>query len=208
MLIHLIKRIPGAKQTAKLLRLNKGAMARRLLLDLLPKHSIGAEIGVHLGDFSKQIIKVVSPNELHLIDPWIHQISSTYKDALYGGKTKDGQNEMDKRYERVCRRFDKQINANIVKVHRGLSSTILKQFSDEYFDWIYIDGNHLYEYVKIDLKLSLKKIKSFGFITGDDYSDGGWWKGGVKKAVDEFCRNQAIQLIEIRNRQYILQKTI
>jgi Methyltransferase domain len=207
MLKNAIEKIPGSKRLAQILGLvPKQANGRAFLLAMLPKHSLGAEIGVHKGDFSQQIIEVVSPKELHLVDPWEHQTSAIYKDAWYGGKAKAGQNEMDKRYSNVCNRFDKEIQAERVKVHRGYSNDILDRFPDEYFDWIYIDGNHLYEYVKEDLELSFRKTKSGGFITGDDYTSGGWWEGGVKKAVDEFAKNPAIQLIEIRNRQFAFQK--
>lgn len=207
MLKNVIKKIPGAKRLTQLLGLvPKQTGGRRFLLDMLPKHSVGAEIGVHLGDFSQQIIEVVLPKELHLIDPWEHQTSAIYKNALYGGKAKAGQNEMDERYSNVCNRFDQQIHAERVQVHRGYSTDILEQFPYEYFDWVYIDGNHLYEYVKKDLELSVRKTKSGGFITGDDYTDGGWWEGGVKKAVDEFSKNQATKLVEIRNRQFIFRK--
>ena len=83
---------------------------------------------------------------------------------------------------------------------------MLEQFPDEYFDWVYIDGNHLYEYVKEDLEVSLRKTKAGGLITGDDYTEGGWWEGGVKKAVDEFSTNNAVHLLEIRNRQFVFRK--
>ena len=60
MLKNLIKRISGAKRSSQLLgRVSKQENRRRFLLDMLPKHSVGAEIGVHLGDFSQQIIKIV-----------------------------------------------------------------------------------------------------------------------------------------------------
>ncbi|MDJ0634304.1 MAG: hypothetical protein QNJ34_14035 [Xenococcaceae cyanobacterium MO_188.B29] len=42
---------------------------RQFLLERLPKNSVGAEIGVHLGDFSEKILEIVKPNKLHLIDP-------------------------------------------------------------------------------------------------------------------------------------------
>lgn len=207
MLKDLIKKNRGSRRIAQLLGLiPKQAGGRQFLLDMLPKQSVGAEIGVHMGDFSQHILDTISPRELHLIDPWEHQTSAIYKNAWYGGVAKGAQNEMDKRYAYVCNRFDQQIHAGRVKVHRGYSTDILEQFQDDYFDWVYIDGNHLYEYVKKDLKLSFDKTKSDGFITGDDYTDGGWWEGGVKKAVDEFSRNQAAQLIEIRNAQFIFRK--
>ena len=67
------------------------AQVRDFLLKLLPQNSIGAEIGVHKGDFSEEILRDVRPNELHLIDPWRYESSDTYKDSWYGGKAIDGQ---------------------------------------------------------------------------------------------------------------------
>ena len=51
------------------------------------------------------------------------------------------------------------------------------------------------------------KLKVGGRLTGDDYVEGNWWKGGVKKAVDEFIKNYNVQVIEIRNEQFVLKKT-
>ena len=113
---------------------------------------------------------------------------------------------MDERYLSLCNKFDREIQAGQVNVHLGYSTGVLEKFPNEYFDWIYIDGNHLYEYVKKDLELSFQKVKSGGYIAGDDYTDGGWWEGGVKKAVDEFSNNQAIRLVEICNAQFIFRK--
>jgi hypothetical protein len=45
------------------------------------QESIGAEIGTHMGDFSHQILRTVAPAELHLIDPWKHETSETYKET-------------------------------------------------------------------------------------------------------------------------------
>jgi len=204
---NVIKKIPGSRRVDRLLGLiPKQSGSRQFLLDILPKKSIGAEIGVHLGDFSQQILDTVSPTELHLIDPWEHQTSNIYKTAWYGGAAKGGQDELNERYLSIFKRFDKNIKAEQVKIHRGYSTDILKQFQDQYFDWVYIDGNHLYEYVKNDLELSLHKVKAGGLITGDDYTEGGWWEGGVKKAVDEFANNQMVSLLEIRNGQFVFRK--
>jgi hypothetical protein len=207
MLKNVIEKIPGRRRVARLLGfIPKQSGDRQFLLDMLPKESIGAEIGVHLGDFSQQILDSISPKELHLIDPWEHQDSSIYKDAWYGGAAKGGQAELDERYSSIFKRFDQNIQAEQVKVHRGYSTDVLRQFPDQYFDWVYIDGNHLYEYVKEDLDLSLHKVKAGGFIIGDDYTEGGWWEGGVKKAVDEFAKNQTVHLLEIRNGQFVFRK--
>jgi hypothetical protein len=36
--------------------------------------------------------------------------------------------------------------------------------------------------------------------------EGGWWEGGVKRAVDEFFERNRIQVVEIRNGQFVLRK--
>jgi hypothetical protein len=179
---------------------------RRFLLELLPHASVGIEIGVHLGDFAEAILIVVEPTELHLVDPWYYESSPRYDKAWYGGKGADGQRELDARHAAVCERFAVQIRAGQVAVHRGQSETILPQFPDGYFDWVYIDGNHLYEYVARDLALALEKTRPAGLITGDDYTDSGWWGGGVKRAVDQFVANPAVDFIEVRNGQYVFAK--
>jgi len=113
---------------------------------------------------------------------------------------------MDERYSSVCAKFEREIRNGQVKIHRAPSADALPRFPDGYFDWIYIDGNHFYEYVKSDLELSFQKTKVGGLVAGDDYIEGGWC--GVKKAVDEYAAVKQAQLIEIRNRQFIFRKEL
>lgn len=191
------------KQIAK--RLILGSHPRDFLLEMFPEQSIGLEIGVHLGDFSQKILEIVKPQRLHLVDPWIYEASDIYNKSLYGGKRGINQNNIDKRYKQVIHRFENELKSDQVVIHRT-DSSILKEFEDNHFDWIYIDGNHLYDSVKTDLKLSYPKVKKNGYITGDDYHSFGWWKGGVTKAVNEFKTEGLVKLIKIKNNQFIFQK--
>jgi hypothetical protein len=179
---------------------------RAQLLEFLPKNAVCAEIGVHLGDFSKEILAYCAPAKLHLIDPWTYEQSEVYRHAWYGGMARGGQEEMDERYLAVCTLFEPDVRDGRVQIHRGLSSEVLSSFPADYFDWIYIDGNHFYDFVKRDLELSLEKTRPEGYITGDDYMEGKWWQGGVKRAVDEFVGTRPITAVVIENTQFILQK--
>ena len=201
-----LKRIPAVRALARQLGLSRDDGPRTFLLGRFPRGSIGAEIGVHKGDFSEQILRLVRPAKLHLIDPWKYESSDRYRNAYYGGKAKGGQVEMDHRYAEVCDRFRRHINSGRVIVHRACSGDACDSFPDDYFDWVYIDGNHLYEFAKDDLECFYRKVRSGGLITGDDYKTGGWWESGVKLAVDEFLNSRPVQLIEIRNYQFILAK--
>jgi hypothetical protein len=179
---------------------------RAFLLKLLPVGSVGAEIGVYRGRFSEQVLQVVRPRELHLIDPWKHEGGEVYRKALFGGRARGGQAGMDACLERVRSKFAHDIKAGRIVIHRGFSGDVISRFPDGYFDWIYIDGNHLYDFVMQDLELAFRKIRAGGVICGDDYMDGGWWQGDVKKAVDEFIRVRQLEVLAIRNRQFALRR--
>jgi hypothetical protein len=158
---------------------------RKLVLQHITKTSKCAEIGVWTGTFSKTILKH-QPKELHLVDPWIHQ---NYPKRLYSIP----QSDMDRIYDSVKEGF--KDNAEVY-IHRGTSEAVVGAFEDEYFDWVYIDGNHSYEFVKQDLELWSKKIKSGGWLCGDDYD-----MPDVAKAVDEFSKTF---LLKKNNTQFII----
>jgi len=99
-----------------------------------------------------------------------------------------------------------QCEKSSVVMHRGYSSDVVEDFQDGYFDWIYIDGDHQYRFVKQDLNLYYPKVKKGGFVTGDDYGHEGWWDNGVQKAVDEFVVQRKDVHFEVRGGQFIIQK--
>ena len=57
-----------------------------------------------------------------------------------------------------------------------------KNYDNNYFDIVYIDASHEYEFVIEDINHWIPKVKQGGVICGDDYVQG--WSG-VIKAVDE-----------------------
>jgi hypothetical protein len=169
----------------------------------MPKHSICAEIGVWQGDFSKRILQVVAPKTLHLIDPW--QFQSTYPHTWYGGGKARNQKDMDRIYERVVRAF---AASNNVVIHRELSQAAAAQFEDNYFDWVYVDGNHHYDPVKQDLELYTRKVRPGGFICGDDYE----WRVTddypVRRAVEDFVKTGLVEVAGVRSGNFILVKRL
>jgi hypothetical protein len=125
-----------------------------------------AEIGVLSGKNSERMIKEIAPIEFHAIDPWLSQDKKVYND----GNNKK-QSEQDRRMEEAKKRIRNASNEVYCEsyIHRGLSEDILPRFDDNYFDLIYIDGNHGYEFVLRDLENAFDKIKYTGFICGHDF---------------------------------------
>lgn len=179
---------------------------RDFLFELFGTGSVGAEVGVYKGDFSNRLLRYVRPRKLHLIDAWKFEPDGTYAQAGYGGDLGQSQLFMDQLYREVTERFRSQIASGQVQIHRGYSETTSQQIADQSLDWVYIDANHLYEFVKKDLESYFPKMRSGGWITGDDYGKTGWWQGGVERAVDEFVAHHAVELVEIRNHQFVLRK--
>jgi hypothetical protein len=178
---------------------------REFLLKTLPRGSVGAEIGVWRGDFSADIVRRVRPRRLHLIDPWAYV--SGRSGSLYGGSVAKEQTDMDLIHDAVAQQFAAEIRTGTVVMHRSWSADAATEFEDEYFDWIYIDGDHSYEGVIGDLRAFTPKVKRGGLITGDDYGRRGWWGDGVEKAVDEHVADGSCTLEWIRGKQFALRRT-
>jgi hypothetical protein len=94
-----------------------------------------------------------------------------------------------------------------VRIHRELSSQAVQHFPDEYFDWVYIDGDHSYEFAKADLEAYLPKVKKSGYITGDDYHWGPAEGFPVMTAVNEIVNRDDAEMISVHAGQFILKKT-
>jgi len=179
---------------------------RDRLLHAMPRGSVCAEIGVFAGDFSERILHVVRPARLHLVDPWRYETEPEYSSAWYGGTKGGSQADMDAVYASVCRRFAPQVQAGTVAIHRASSVDEAAAFPDAYFDWVYVDGNHRYEFVKADLEGYASKVKPGGLIAGDDYQVVGWWEDGVTRAVDEFIARSRCRVLSTAGNQFILRR--
>ena len=156
------------------------------------------EVGVHKGDFSKKLIKNFSPKKLILVDPWVAFEDNIYKDSLYGKSEKNGQQIQDQYFNDLTEYFQQDISYNKVEIVRNTSDKFFLTNNSK-FDLIYIDGNHLYDFVKKDLLNSLNCLNQNGIIILDDYKRSGWWKNGVTKAVDFLEKQQEILILDKHN---------
>lgn len=173
---------------------------REYVLEHIPKNSVGAEIGVHLGNFSEKIIAKSSPKMLYLIDPWKTFDDEKYKDSWYGSKT--SQTEMDDRYRSVVKKFKNQN----VKIIRDLSVNAANQIPDESLDWVYIDGDHSYEGSYNDLSTYYAKVKRGGLIYGDDYNINKWWSTGVIDALHQTLYEKKLKIVFLFGNQFCCKK--
>ena len=181
--------------------------SREELLRHFPKSAVGAEIGVAEGTFSAAILSAAEPRELHLIDPWSYLESGS--DLLRGrGHLADMDRaragkfnppaplpEGDRKYAEVVARFEGEPS---VRIHRQYSYKAAGSFPDRFFDFVYIDGNHHYEFVLRDLEDFAAKLKPGGLMFGHDFFEDAFARQehyGVIEAVNAFVKRSDFRFL-------------
>ena len=70
-----------------------------------------------------------------------------------------------------------------------------KLYGDESLFFVYIDGNHTYDFVKEDIIHWLPKVKKGGYIGGHDIDNPEW--PGVRQAVNEMFGEDSIKIYRL-----------
>lgn len=142
------------------------------------------EIGVFMGEFFDFIVNNCNPTFIDGVDLFNGEMLSANVDGNNMVKYDIGKSYLEL--------IEKYKNTTSVKFYKSESSEYLKSKDDNYYDIIYIDGDHSYNGVKNDLMNAFNKIKNGGYIMGHDYEMNmtkakNIYNFGVKQAVDEFC---------------------
>ena len=136
---------------------------------------VGLEIGTNHGFHAFNMLHNLSIKKLYLIDPYL-------LDGLYGNseiRKKEAQRKLKKYMDKT------------VFVYKT-SEEAVDIIPDNSIDFVYIDGNHDYEFVKRDIELYYPKVKDGGVFGGEDFSVRCL---GVAKAVIEFVENNNLRLL-------------
>ena len=100
--------------------------------------------------------------KLYCIDPW--EDYTEYPEY---------KNEQSHIYNSFMNNVNNSGDKSKIIINRGFSNLQIPKFQDDFFDIIYIDGNHEPEYVLEDAVLSFRKLKKNGIMIFDDYGWGG-----------------------------------
>ena len=132
----------------------------------------GAEIGVRAGEYSKILCETLPGLNLFCIDPWgRHNTVSQEKQDIFFEQAKT-----------LATTFN-------IKILRMTSKEALSYVPDRSLDFVFVDGDHEFDYVCPDIIYWSKKVKRGGIISVHDYCV--HLKGGVIQAVDAYthCHN-------------------
>jgi predicted O-methyltransferase YrrM len=133
----------------------------------------GAEIGVSSGIHSEMLCQTIPDLELLCIDPW---------DAYFHFNQ-----ERLQKFHKIAIEKLKPFNATLIQ-KTGLEAAL--DVPDESLDFVYIDGDHRFDYVMQDIITWARKVRPGGIVAGHDYYR--FSNGGVVDAVDVYTRVHAI----------------
>ena len=119
----------------------------------------GAEIGVRKGKFSRVLLKANPDLHMLCVDPW----------APYGGRkyTKEKQDHI---FE-VCQETLKPY-ADRVTYIRKTSMEAVRDIEKESLDFVFIDGNHLFDFAMEDIIHWSRRVRSGGIVACHDFHYG------------------------------------
>jgi len=126
----------------------------------------GAEIGVDGGTFSKYMFDHIPGLELIGVDPW----------ARDRGKRQQAWRTLK--------------HLKWTRYHMA-SEEAYREVPDFSLDFIYIDGDHRFDFVMLDLILWGRKVRPGGIVAGHDYYR--FRQGGVVPAVDVYARQHSVK---------------
>ena len=145
---------------------------------------VGAEIGVYLGLNADSVLHALPVKKLYLIDPY-RPYEGLAENEPGGNKT---QADFDRFFETARNRLAKFQDK--IEYIRKKSEDAVNDVPDN-LDFVYIDGNHKYEYVKKDIELYYPKVKRGGVLGGDNFESA---YPGVARAVLEFTDKLGLEI--------------
>jgi len=161
------------------------------LCNLRGLKNFAVEIGVERAGFAVRFLQKWAGHKLWCIDPWRDDLEGYTETDLSGF-------DRDPDYLMTCAalaRFDRRAT-----IKRATSAEAAKLLPDGLFDFVYVDGNHAYDFVAQDLVLWWPKLHATGILAGHDWDEA--HHPDVVRAVREFADEKALDVLVTREPHY------
>lgn len=119
-------------------------------------YRVGAEIGVERGLFSEVLLNTIPGLQLYCVDAW---------KAYRGYRDHVSQEKMDGFYLEAQAKLAPR-GATLI---RKFSMDAVRDFAPGQLDFVYIDGNHGFDWVMQDVIEWSRRVRSGGMVAGHDY---------------------------------------
>ena len=125
-----------------------------------------AEIGVYRGDFARTLLQACPAlTRYYMIDPWKHL-------ADWNKPANHPDDQLESYYREAMSKTDFASGKRVVL--RGKTVEVIGSIPDETLDFAYIVGDHTLRGITIDMVSLYPKVRTGGFLCGDDFCSSIW----------------------------------
>lgn len=160
----------------------------------------GCEVGVEKGKNAQDMFECIPNLKLYAVDPYKQH-------PRYGDKATAYLRHWDDRYLRgVKRQAQKRLQGKNAVIIEKFSEDAACDIADNSLDFVYIDGDHSYDFVMQDIILWGRKVCKGGIISGHDYlydSNKEGRKAKVTQAVNDYAKVHGIKFYSTNEAQYV-----
>lgn len=170
----------------------------------IPKHKVGAEIGVFTGQFSEMLLQTARPKHFYAIDPWFTAWGETFPD--WGDYSAGGRLETRAGYEATLHRTERFPGVEVIAAS---ALDWIGTLEPGALDWAYVDSTHQYEPTLAELRALSRVLADDGVLLGDDcWPNRQHHHYGVYRAVRDFCREFNFEITEMAGGQWAARRSI
>lgn len=119
-------------------------------------YKVGCEVGLFRGRNARAMFRAIPELKLYGIEPYDDQPTSTRHKTV-------------PRYERNRKMMTERLkNKNIIVIEK-FSEIAVQEIPYDCLDFVYIDGDHSYDYAMTDIILWSRRVRPGGIVSGHDY---------------------------------------
>jgi predicted O-methyltransferase YrrM len=147
---------------------------------------LGCEVGVFRGRNAREMFRQIPGLKLIGVEANADQPSST-------------RHKNEPRYDRNRKSMLSRTKGRDFTLIENFSEIAVQEIPYNSLDFVYIDGDHSYDYVMTDIILYTRRVKPGGIVSGHDYVSPGEYRHkfdiNVREAVDDYCRIHNIETL-------------
>jgi predicted O-methyltransferase YrrM len=152
--------------------------------------TIGVEVGVEKGKNAQTMFEIIPNLKLYGVDPYKQHPQASY--AYHAEKR-----GWDDRYLQNCKQQClKRMYSRNFTLLQGFSEYMVDKLEDNSLDFVYIDADHSYDMVMLDIIKWGRKLKKGGIMSGHDYYDDrntSERRSKVRQAINDYTNIHGIK---------------
>ncbi len=158
----------------------------------------GAEIGVFRGRNAREMFRQIPNLKLYGIEAFADQPTSTRHKTV-------------PRYERNKKSMESRMkDRNFILIEK-FSEEAVQHIPYSSLDFVYIDGDHSYDYAMLDIILWARRVRPGGIVSGHDYILPGDYRHkfdiNVRDAVDHYVKIHNIEPLYLTDKSIAVNKS-